>query len=45
MLFASIREIWGCDAATGEKLRSLANGRNWNLVVLEMDATSAASAN
>lgn len=43
MLFATIRGIWGCDAATAEKLRSLANGRNWN-VVLEMDATSEASA-
>jgi hypothetical protein len=45
MLFATIRGIWGCAAATAEKLRSLATGRNWNLVVLEMDATSEASAN
>ena len=45
VLFATMRDIWGCDVATAVELDHWGREENWNLVVLEMDATSEASVN
>ena len=44
-VFATMRDSWGRNAANADALRSLANGKRWNLDVLEMDVTNDASVN
>ena len=45
MLFGTRRDIWGCDVATAVELDHWGREENWNLVVLEKEATSEASVN
>jgi NAD(P)-dependent dehydrogenase (short-subunit alcohol dehydrogenase family) len=44
-VFATMRDVSGRNADPAAELRSLANRKNWNLEVFEMDVTSDASVN
>jgi hypothetical protein len=43
MIFATMRDTSGRNAATADALRSLASRKHWDLDVLDMDVTDEAS--